>query len=78
MNIYTLPEETVYADIESTSFGDDVQGEAVIIRLVVPAEHVDELLANWNEESSTSPLVAYARPLARAAMKALKLWKSRQ
>jgi len=48
----------------------DVSG--VMIPVIIPADVVAELLANYDDTSSTSPVVAYSRPLARTLLDALK------
>ena len=49
-----------------------VDEEVYVIPILIPVSEVAELLANYDPASSTSPLVAYSRPLARAIMDALK------
>lgn len=49
----------------------EINGEFWVVPVLVPIENVSELVANYDPDSGTSPLVAYSRPLARAIMDAL-------
>ena len=49
-----------------------VDEEVYVIPILIPVSEVAELLANYDPTSSTSPLVAYSRPLSRAILDALK------
>ena len=52
--------------------GGEYSGEQCwMIPILVPVEAVPELLAQYNPDSGTSPLVAVARPLARIILDAL-------
>ena len=46
--------------------------EGFVIPVVVPLSQVGELLGAYDPTSSTSPVVAYSRPLARVILDALK------
>lgn len=46
--------------------------EGFVIPVVVPLSQVGELLGAYDPASSTSPVVAYSRPLARVILDALK------
>ena len=57
--------------VEDTD-GTKIDTEGFIIPIIIPLSEVAELLANYDPTSSTSPLVAYSRPLSRAILDALK------
>lgn len=57
--------------VEDTD-GTQIDTEGFIIPIIIPLSEVAELLANYDPASSTSPLVAYSRPLSRAILDALK------
>lgn len=52
--------------------GQDFSEEGYVIPVIVPASEVAELLLNYDPASSTSPTVAYSRPLSRVILDALK------
>ena len=52
--------------------GSTFDGEAYMVPVLIPVEEVPELLAQYDPNSGTSPLVAVARPLARVILDALK------
>jgi hypothetical protein len=52
--------------------GNTFSVEGFVIPVVVPLSEVGELLTNYDPASSTSPVVAYTRPLARVILDALK------
>lgn len=54
------------------SDGTAVDAECVMIPVLIPVDQVEELLANYDPSSHTSPLVAYSRPMARVILDALK------
>ena len=71
--------KTDYAQIQQgiytveNSDGVETQDlEAFLIPVLIPLSMVGELLANYDPTSSTSPVVAYSRPLSRAILDALK------
>ena len=71
-NVYSLTDPTVGGITAEDCTGVQFSVEnGVIVQVVVPAENVAELLANFDADSGTSPLVSYARPLARAILHAL-------
>jgi hypothetical protein len=51
----------------------DVSG--VVIPVIIPADVVAELLAAYDPASSTSPTVAYSRPMARVLLDALRMYR---
>ncbi len=51
--------------------GADITVEGVIMTVVVPADEVPTLLAQYDPTSGTSPLVSVARPMARVILDAL-------
>ena len=52
--------------------GDSVSDrDCYMIPVLIPAEDVPDLLAQYDPDSGTSPLVAVARPLARLILDAL-------
>jgi hypothetical protein len=55
-------------DEQGLSFSE----EGFVIPVVVPLSQVGELLGAYDPASSTSPVVAYSRPLARVILDALK------
>ena len=71
--------KTDYAQIQQGQFtvenSDGVETadlDAFLIPVLIPISMVGELMANYDPSSSTSPLVAYSRPIARAVLDALK------
>jgi len=52
--------------------GQDFSEDGYVIPVIVPASEVAELLLNYDPTSSTSPTVAYSRPLSRVILDALK------
>ena len=71
--------KTDYAQIQQGQFtvenSDGVETadlDAFLIPVLIPISMVGELMANYDPASSTSPLVAYSRPIARAVLDALK------
>ena len=56
--------------VEDTD-GTQVNDDCYVIPVLIPASEVQELLAQYDPASGTSPLVATARPLARAILDAL-------
>ncbi len=72
MKIYTTPSETIRVTVESEDADGPFSTTGVCVRVVVPEEHIDELLGAYDPSSSTSPLVAYSRPIARAVLDNLK------
>lgn len=75
VNIYNLPDETQRADLSAVdAAGNEFELQGIVLRVVIPEEHVQELLAAYDSSSATSPVVAYSRPLARAALDALQAY----
>ena len=71
--------KTDYAQMQQGQFtvenSDGVETadlDAFLIPVLIPISMVGELMANYDPSSSTSPLVAYSRPIARAVLDALK------
>ena len=71
--------KTDYSQIQQGQFtvenSDGVETndlDAFLIPVLIPISMVGELMANYDPSSSTSPLVAYSRPIARAVLDALK------
>ena len=71
--------KTDYAQIQQGQFtvenSDGIETndlDAFLIPVLIPISMVGELMANYDPSSSTSPLVAYSRPIARAVLDALK------
>ena len=56
---------------ESTEGEYIAEKDCYIIPVVIDAEEVPELLAQYDPESGTSPFVSVARPLARVILDAL-------
>ena len=52
--------------------GAEFSAEGVVIPVIVPTSEIAELLLNYDPTSSTSPTVAYSRPLSRVILDALK------
>lgn len=59
-------------DVTTTDGTRTGELEAFCIPVLIPISMVGELLANYDPSSSTSPVVAYSRPLSRAILDALK------
>lgn len=56
---------------EATDGGEYDGDECWVIPVLIPVDGVAELLAAYDPQRSTSPLVAVARPLARVILDAL-------
>tara|TARA_R100000951_G_scaffold106333_1_gene100849 strand:- start:5449 stop:5694 length:246 start_codon:yes stop_codon:yes gene_type:complete len=56
---------------EATDGGEYDGDECWMIPVLIPVDDVADLLANYDPDSGTSPLVATARPLARVILDAL-------
>ena len=67
-----------YSQVSESSISiNDTDGtaldvEAFCIPVLIPISLVGELMANYDPSSSTSPTVAYSRPISRAVLDALK------
>lgn len=71
----------IYCDYTQTSTASvsatDTNGapfdaeDSVILHIVVPGESIATLLAAYDPDSGTSPLVSVARPMARVILDAL-------
>jgi len=55
--------------------GTAIDAECVVIPVLIPLDQIEELLANYDPSSHTSPLVAYSRPMARVILDALKRYQ---
>lgn len=51
--------------------GAEVEGEVVVVPVLVPVDRIAELLSAYDPGSGTSPSVTYSRPLSRAILDAL-------
>ena len=73
MNVFADYLQVSFADISTQDeHGADAEATGFIIPVIVPAELVGELLANYDPASGTSPGVTYSRPLSRVILDALK------
>ena len=59
-------------DVTTTDGTRTGENDFFCIPVLIPISMVGELLANYDPTSSTSPVVAYSRPLSRAILDALK------
>tara|TARA_R100001480_G_scaffold124360_1_gene122776 strand:+ start:417 stop:698 length:282 start_codon:yes stop_codon:yes gene_type:complete len=56
---------------EATDGGDYEGDDCWVVPVLIPVHEVQELLAQYDPESGTSPFVSVARPLARVILDAL-------
>jgi hypothetical protein len=68
---YQEVRESIFT-VENSDGTEVVDLEAFCIPVLIPISMVGELMANYDPTSSTSPTVAYSRPISRAVLDALK------
>ena len=68
---YQQVRESIFT-VENSDGMQVVDLEAFCIPVLIPISLVGELMANYDPTSSTSPTVAYSRPISRAVLDALK------
>jgi hypothetical protein len=68
---YQQVRESIFT-VENSDGMQVVDLEAFCIPVLIPISLVGELMANYDPSSSTSPTVAYSRPISRAVLDALK------
>jgi hypothetical protein len=78
MEIHTIPSDTLLMGIDNRDSGGDYSIVGVSIRVVIPADKVDEALASFDESDPASLPAATQLAISASFMSAVKEWKDRQ